>query len=107
MEKRPNRELTLLYPLRKPFSSIAVHVANELDDFVQLSLDINGQYAGSLRIAALGLSNFLLHVLADTNHPVGHIVDGRVEWAFEPEAFKFFDVIDDNGRLLNALSLPR
>lgn len=72
-----------------------------------LSLDINRYYAGTLRIPAMGVERFLLSVLADTNHPVGHIYDGKVEWVFEPEVFDFTDVISDDGEILLARTLPR
>jgi hypothetical protein len=100
-----NVELTLLYPLRRPFTHASVK-RNKIS--ADIALEVDGEVAGTLRVPIGRVPHILLHIFADTNRCAGHIINGvEIEWAFSPDVYGYKVVIDDTGTLWDVRNLPR
>lgn len=99
-----NDNLTLLFPLRKPFTHAVV---KDVKDAVEISLEVDDEYAGTLRVSNGRLPLILLYTLADLNRAAGHVESGRVTWVFDPDVYNYTVVIDDQGVLWDVKKLER
>lgn len=90
-------ETTELYFLRRPFSHASINVSNGFSD---IALEVDGAYAGTLRIPSGTQQRVVLGILADTNLEVGVLdVDGSVVWSRDPNVYHQTVVVDGYGHV--------
>lgn len=94
--------MLVLFPLRRPFTHIT-----ETDDgaYINLSIDIKFDFAGTLRIRAEDVREVMIQCFANGAREVGFIVDGKVNWLVDPEVLGQTVVIDEYGTLHNVSKL--
>ena len=90
------REMLTLFPLRRPFTHIT-----EQDDgaFINLSIDIKFNFAGTLRVRAEDVREVMVQCFANGAREMGFILDGKVNWIFDPEMSGATVAIDEYGTL--------
>lgn len=99
---QPADELTLLYPLRHPFTSLTI---KEVEGFVDIAVDVLGEYSGTLRIYTATLPEVLLQAFANGSRPIGVRSAFGVEWYIDILQFPLEQVIDQFGELHNIRDL--
>ena len=95
--------VTLLYPLAVPYTSLSVKDVEP--HWTDIGVDINSSFAGVLRIDRAEKHSVILNAFANATREIGYIIDGKVHWSIDPEAFRFDVVIDENGEVHNVQGL--
>ena len=99
-----NSEVTLLYPVRFPFTGLHI-ISRPETGLSELKIECKFRPVGTLRVVTGDLDELILHGFANTTREVGYVIGGKVTWKANPEAFGHTIVITDKGRIVEIKTL--